>query len=48
MLCRTLLTDQGNVHLFSLHAQTLAADTGVKDAFYEELDAELATLPADE
>ena len=48
MLRITLLTDQGNIHLFSLYAPTLAADAGVKDAFYEELDGELATVPAPE
>ena len=32
-----LLTNQGDLHLFSFYALTLAADIGVQDAFYEEL-----------
>ena len=46
ILRMTHLTNQGNIQLFSLYAQNLAANTGGKDAFYEELDGELSTLLA--
>ena len=48
MLCMILLTDHGNFHLFSLYAQTLSADTGAKDALYEEVVGEQATVSAHE